>query len=92
MKQNKKDTQADLSKYIEGWEPFLTDVGELGFALPYYKHDGIRTSSEWVEELRGSETDKDVPTVLEGKFKKLLRIYAERGGPARPGSGPVVIR
>ncbi len=73
MKQSKKDNQADLSKYIEGWEPFLTESGELGFTLPHYKRDGIKTWGEWVEELRGSEEMKDVPTVLEGKFRKLPR-------------------
>jgi hypothetical protein len=73
MRESEKGKQADLSKYIEGWEPFLTGSGELGFTLPHYKRDGIKTGSEWVEALRGSETDKDVPTVLEGKFRKLPR-------------------
>ena len=91
MKQNKKDTQADLSKYIEGWEPFLTESGELGFTLPYYKSDGIKTLAEWVESLRGSEADKDVPTVLEGKFKKLPRSIQNGAASTLPRSGPAFI-
>ncbi len=73
MTKSEKGKQADLSKYIEGWESFVTITGELGFSLPYYKRDGIKTGSEWREELRGSEDLKDIPTVLESKFRKLPR-------------------
>ena len=73
MVKGEKVKQGDLSKYVEGWEPFLTDSGELGFTLPYYKDDGIKTASEWVEALRGSETERDVPAVLEVKFRNLPR-------------------
>jgi hypothetical protein len=73
MVKGDKVKQGDLSKYTDGWEPFVTNNGEFGFALPYYKQDGIKTASEWVEALRGSQEDRDVPAALEVKFRNLPR-------------------
>ena len=68
-----------------------TVKGELGFVLPYYKQDGIKTELEWSEYFRGSEIEKDIPAVLVGKFRKQGTAPWEIAGQPVLGPGPVSI-
>lgn len=86
MSASKQKAKVDVSKYIAGWEPFLDGGGEIGFTLPHYKEDGIRSKSQWDEYLQGVEVQTEVPGTLMDKFMKLPRTL--QNAPPRPRTDP----